>query len=125
MPPIIAMHALTRNAKSIPLTKSSAATVMLEASPEKSPEMPPAPATVAIMAPIIARLVACPEQRIVAKVPDAIPSFLLSTEPITALVFGLAKMPTPIPINRRPISTRQRNQPQRANRTMRATMNIP
>ena len=101
------MREQTRNARFIPSTNSSAPTMRLVGSPENSPERLPAPATVAMIAPMTAKLVACPEQRIVARVPEAIPSLRLSTEPMTALVLGLEKKPTPIPIKSRPISTRQ------------------
>ena len=75
-----------------------------------------------------AKLVACPEQRMVARVPEAMPSLLFSTEPITALVFGLEKKPTPTPIRKRPTSTRQRGESTSkvANQTKAvATRNIP
>ena len=51
----------------------------------------------AATAPMTAKLSDCPTNLMVDMVPEAIPKWLLSTDPITELVLGAENNPTPTP----------------------------
>ena len=91
-----AMPAPVRKAKPAPLRNTSAET-WLAPPPPNMDEKTCEGMTVAATAPMIAKLSDCPTNLIVEMVPEAIPKWRLSTEPITELVLGAEKMPIPTP----------------------------
>ncbi len=97
--PAADMMAAMTNALCIASTNPSVATPKVDGlTPTKRAESMLLDMKVAKIALIKARLSDCPKNRIVANVPDAIPSRLFSTDPITALVLGEEKSPIPNPM---------------------------
>jgi hypothetical protein len=96
--PAADMIAAMTNALCIASTNSSVATPKVDGfMPTKRAESTLLEMKVAKIALIKAKLSDCPKNRMVASVPDAIPRWSFSTDPITALVLGDENNPIPNP----------------------------
>lgn len=97
MIPANAMTAPARKARLAPFRKAPAGTGPVLLNPPNMAENTSGGIMAAATAPMIAKLRDCPTNLMVEMVPDAMPRWRLSTEPMTELVLGAENSPIPIP----------------------------